>query len=169
MLDYHGIAGLSVLGTYSTHVQRLYVTDFTPEVDARDLTHDDCDTHGIEIIVTTKKQRDEAASLNAQTALSFYDRLNWIVAGDLNFTLATNDRPLWEMARRTGVPFLRGLRLLIILVERGRLELEAARQIGRQITTRNPYLPDYVLQDFLSELNGMTNAKPVTKARFEGK
>ena len=120
------------------------------------------------IPVTTKKQRDEAASLNEQTALSFYDALNWIVARDLNLTLATNDRPLWEMARRTGVPFLRGLRLLIILVERGRLELEAARRIGRQITTRNPYLPDYILQDFLSELDSITNAKLVTKDRFGG-
>lgn len=140
---------------YSAHVQRLCVTDFTPEIDARDLTIDDCETHGIEIVTTTTDQRVEAASLNAETTLSFYDALNWVVARDRALTLVTNDKPLWEKAHRTGLPFLRGLRLLIRLVDRGRLEKEPARKIGRQIVTKNAYLSDAILADFLNALEDL--------------
>lgn len=135
------------------------MTDFTPELDARDLTKSDCDTHGIEIVSTTNEQRAEAASVNAQTVLSVYDALNWIVARDMHLTLVTNDRPLWERAQRTGVPFLRGLRLLIILVERHKMEVEDARRIGQEIVVNNSYLPNRILQDFLSALDGVTTAR----------
>jgi len=159
-LDYHGTGNLSVLGMYSAYVQRLCVTDFTPEEDARELTREDCDTHGIEIIVTTNQQRAEAAFMNSQSVLSMYDALNWVVARDLGLTLITNDKPLWEKAHHTGVPFLRGLRLLVILVEQRRLGIEAARRIGRQIVTKNGYLPNQILQHFLSALNSaMTEAE----------
>lgn len=157
MLDYHGTANLAVLRSYGMHVGRVCVTDLTPTNDARDLTLQDCTNHEIEIITTTEEQRTEAASMEGQSGLSVYDVLNLIVARDHGLTIVTNDRPLWKKARSTGVPFLRGLRLLIELAKRGIMRVDVAMSIGRQIVKQNEYMTPRILAEFEHKLRNLNS------------
>lgn len=81
--------------------------------------------------------------------LSLHDRISFAMARARCATCVTNEKPLRKLCLDEGVAVIRGLRLLILLVQRGELSSHSAIQVAEAIHAANPqYIHGGVLAEF---------------------
>lgn len=138
-------ANETVLALIVQHVGRVIVpTPVLAEVDTLDELK--CAALGLEVVEPTLDQLREAAV--PHPALSFADKVCLIVARDAGATCLTNDGPLGAECEANGVPRMRGLRPLLVLVERGALPLAVAVGTVELISANNPYITPAIVEEF---------------------
>lgn len=134
----------AILKLISKHVGQLYVTSLVLE-EVNELNENDCDKLGITVIEPELKHLFQAEGKRG--ALSIEDHLNLILAKNNGWECVTNDRPLRIECEKEGVPIVWGIELICILVERGGLPLDHAKQIIKAIHLLNPsYIKEHVVQ-----------------------
>jgi predicted nucleic acid-binding protein len=92
--------------------------------------------HGVKILDPTMDQLVRAAAKRG--GLSFADHLCLLMAQDDGYTCVTNDRALRNACKAEGVEAVRGLKLVLDLVEAGGLSHTEAVEISRTIHRANP-------------------------------
>lgn len=103
--------------------------------------------HGVEILDPTTHQLVRASAKRGR--LSFQDHLCLLMAQEDGYTCVTNDRALRTACQAEGVEAVRGLRLVLNLVEAGGLTHTEAAEISRAIHRANPlHISEAVLAAF---------------------
>ncbi len=142
-------ANESVLALIVKHVAPVIVP--TPVLgEIRQLDERHCTALGLTVLEPSLEQLDEAADFHP--ALSFADMVCLIVARDGNYVCLTSDGPLGDECEARGVTRMRGLRPLILLVERGVLTPAAAVATVELIALRNAYITDAVVAEFVRQI-----------------
>jgi len=158
IIDYLKAGSLDLLPLFARHYGTLSVSSLTPEGEVFNLYPDDCDTLGLEIIEPSPHQ---IVQCNDITGISFPDAVNWILARDRELILITNDKPLWRAAKRGGVSYIRGLRILIQLVECRGLRKQRALAVAELISQMNPYFANgSVMENFRADLQSIKEGAP---------
>jgi hypothetical protein len=114
------------------------------------LTEADCVALGLTVVEPTLDQLEEAAK--ARGRLSEEDHLCLIVARDLGATCVTSDGALYKACVADGVEVWRGLRPIVLLVERGHLEFRSAFVTVRAIRATNDHITTAVVRGFVVEI-----------------
>lgn len=137
----------SVLPLISTRLGRLHVALPVLE-EAKGLDKRDCTVLGLTLVEPTPGQMAEAAA--GFGPLSFQDRICLILARANGWTCITNDTTLRRECQGAGVEVLWGLETLALLVDRGVLTVDRAKQIASRIHQANPY---YINQGVLKRFH----------------
>ena len=109
-----------------------------------------CRGFGLQLLEPNIDQMSEAAS--GEGALSFYDWLCLIVARDGRWTCVTNDAALLRTCQEQGVAAMRGLRVVLMLVESGVIDRRRAMTFIKVLQQVNPYIKPGVVTAFAREL-----------------
>lgn len=157
-IDYQK-SDLTVLGHVSSTLGRLVVlTEVLHEVGG--VTDSDCQQLGIDVI--TIEDMDLLSKAAEPTAgISFQDKLCILVCKKDGYVCVTNDQALRKQCKADGVPTIRGLRLMVDLVAKRAISIEAAMAIALRIQESNPgHIHDKVMSKFRQELSAVTETWP---------
>jgi predicted nucleic acid-binding protein len=122
--------------------------------EVEDLSREDCEALGIEVVTASEEQLTEAAASGRKGPLSFNDRLFVLMARDERWICVTNDRRLRSACEREQLEVRWSLRIMLDLVARGSLDADEAERIARAIAEENPFITKTVLADFCAKLKG---------------
>ncbi len=120
--------------------------------EVEDLSREDCEALGIQIVTATTEQLTEAASLGRKGPLSFNDRVLVLIARDQRLVCVTNDRALRTACRREKLEVRWSLRLMLDLVAMKVLAADDAERIARAIAEENRYITPAVVSEFCRKL-----------------
>jgi predicted nucleic acid-binding protein len=141
----------SILKSFSTHLGELHVV--TAVLDEVDDIHDSGDLTDMGVIIVRPELEDLLKAGSGLSQLSFPDRLCLLVAKREGFTCVTNDNILRKACKMERVDVIRGLKLLLMLFDRGKITLSEALEIAFKIQASNPmYITQKVINSFKSKL-----------------
>jgi predicted nucleic acid-binding protein len=120
--------------------------------EVEDLSREDCEALGIEVVTATDDQVTEAAAFGRKGPLSFNDRLFVLMARDARWICVTNDRSLRAACEREELEVRWSLRIMLDLVTMEVLEANEAERIARAIAEENPFITANVISDFCRKL-----------------
>ncbi|HME69731.1 MAG TPA: hypothetical protein VKM54_07665 [Myxococcota bacterium] len=112
------------------------------------LSEADCRELALEIVDLPTETLLEAGQ--GSGALSFEDRLCLLACKANGWTCISNDRVLIRSCDAEGIPFRRGLRLMVDLVAGGHITKQRALRVASAIHAANPY---HINEDVLSAFN----------------
>lgn len=139
IIDYCDSHNQDILEQFVSVCRRVIVSVLTPGGKAKSLSVEDCSRIGIKIMdLRRNNQIMDAIQLTDTSGLSFDDSVNLILARDTSSTLVTNDKTPCLRASRDQIPFIRGLRIMSLLVQTGRLGVDEALRTAKQIGKINP-------------------------------
>lgn len=142
-------ADRSVLTLVSRCVGDVHVaTPVLAEVDQLD--ESEAISLGIKLVEPSLEMTAEAAATRGR--LSFADRLCFLIAKERAWTCVSNDRRLRRTCEESAVSVLWGLELVGLLVDKGAMPPEGARDIGERICAANQFIGDAVLERFLARI-----------------
>lgn len=119
--------------------------------EVRSINKVDCSELGIVLVEPKLEQVMQAAS--GKGALSFQDNLCLILAKDNGWTCVTNDKLLRQRCEIENIPIFWGVELICVLVERGGLSPNQAREILLKIQKINPrYITDNIIRQALKKI-----------------
>lgn len=134
----------------SQHLGQLLVLEQVLET-VDNLTKGQCTSLGIEVFTPQTEILLEAGAKRG--GLSFEDRLGFVACRTHAWVMVTNDRALIRACTENGVPYRRGLRLVLDLVAGGHLGKRAAKQLVNAIHQVNPHhISAAVVRQFEEEL-----------------
>jgi rRNA-processing protein FCF1 len=142
----------SILLLFTEHIGPIYVAEpvLIEEIDGFDRT--DCQRLDISVASLNLDQLIEAARW--QGPMSRYDACSLILARDNEWTVITSDNGLINRLKRGNVPYIRGLRPMLMLVSAGCLSHERAIQTAENMQAINPnYLTSKIVNKFKIEIN----------------
>ena len=120
--------------------------------EVRQLTRDDCDRLGVTLLDPTLEELSVASS--GRGSLSFEDELCLLLAKTGGFTCVTNDKTLRRACEAAGVPVRWGLELMVELVSKRELTVEAAITTARAIRASNPvHITAAILERFEARIH----------------
>ena len=145
LIDY-ALSDSSILALAVRHLGSVFVPLPVLE-EVRQLTRDDCDRLGITLLDPTLEELSAASSRRG--SLSFEDELCLLLARTGGFTCVTNDKTLRRACEQAGVPVRWGLELMVELVSKRELTVEAAITTARAIRSSNPvHITEVILERF---------------------
>ncbi len=106
---------------------------------------------GLKIIEPDFKQLTE--SMERGGALSYQDRICFILARDKEYSCATNDKTLKRHCENNNIKTIWGLEIMILLVEKGHLTKKIAITTAKDINKRNRLITAEVLNSFIEKIN----------------
>ncbi len=141
-------ADSSILSLASRHLGTLLVPRPVVVDEIADL--DETSAGILNLGVDTPTDEEFVVSHNLpEGRLSLYDRICFAMAKVRCAVCVTNEKPLRRLCLNEGVAVIRGLRLLILLVERGELPKQDAIQVAESIHAANSlYIHQGVLAEF---------------------
>ena len=151
LIDYQKIDD-SILQLFTQNIGPIYIAEpvFTDELNGFEMA--DCKRLGISVVPLNFNQFIEAAGW--QGSISKYDACSLILARENDWTVITSDRPLIIRLRSEHIPFIWGLRPMILLVSAGCLSHERAIQTAKNMQAINPkYLTSEIINKFKIEIN----------------
>ena len=149
LIDYRN-TDLAILALVNDRVGPLAVVESVFQ-EVRRVSATDLEQLGIEIIETSEAQKDRAAAIDF--AVSFNDRLAFVVCLDEGRICVTNDKDLQRLCEARGVQTRFGLRLLLDLVAVGAIDHTRAASVARKIqATNSRFINERVVERFLEEL-----------------
>ena len=152
LIDYQGV-DLEILTLVDQHLGPVLVPTLLVEEEVIGLEISDCARVGIECVEPPIAHVAFAAAPHPK--LSFYDLLCFALARDRGARCVTNDASLGQHCLDNEVETLRGLRLMLDLVELRQLPRSRATGVATEICQSNPYLGRKVLDAFLVELEDL--------------
>jgi rRNA-processing protein FCF1 len=142
----------SILHLFTQNIGAIYLAEPVFADELKELSMADCQRLGILVSSLNLNQLIEAAGW--QGSISKYDACSLILARENNWTVITSDKPLISRLRNEHIPFIWGLRPMIMLVSAGCLAHGRAIQTAENIRTINPsYLTSEIINKFKIEIN----------------
>lgn len=120
--------------------------------EVQDLSRDDCDALGIQVVTATTEQLTEAASLGRKGPLSFNDHVLVLMARDGRWICVTNDKALRVACAREKLEVRWSLGLMLDLVAMRVLDRGEAERIARAIAEENRFITADVVSDFCKKM-----------------
>jgi hypothetical protein len=117
-----------------------------------ELSRDDCEGLGIQVVTATEQQLTEAAAPGRKGPLSFNDRVFVLMARDERWVCVTNDKSLRAACVREALEVRWSLRLMLDLVALKALDRGEAERIAKAIAEENPFITADVVADFCKKL-----------------
>jgi hypothetical protein len=148
LLDYANTSR-DLLSKVSDRVGKLHVTP-TIFQEVRQVRPEDARSLGLSVVEPTLEMLGEAATGNSR--LSFADRLAVVVSRAHGFTCVSNDRQVAIECQQQGVPAIRGLELLVRLVDANGITRTQAKLLGTKMCASNRWLGPKVLKLFFARL-----------------
>ena len=161
LIDYHK-SKLAVLTLASKHIGKVNIPrEVLKEVGIKAILSDrDCERHGLKIIDSPPLEQLQRVSLEGGS-LSPADVLCLFVAKKNCCICVTNDKALRKACEREKVATMRGLRLMITLVEKKQLPADDAISIAKKIGEHNPSIR-VRLNKFISAVKACHGSVPST-------
>ncbi len=155
LIDYIKVEQTKVLRLVTDHLFPIKLPRLIlDEVD--DLTEDQAEALGMEIIEATFDQLREAAVRGGN--LSKADKLCFAIARDNGWGIWTSDKPLHTQCETNGIPTYWGLQLMLDLCSAGKLDPKLALQTAQKISEVNERISEGITTRFLQELKGIHRA-----------
>jgi hypothetical protein len=150
LIDYIKVEQTRVLRLVTDH---LFPIKLPREIlkEVKDLTEDQAEALGMEIIEPSIEQIKEAAVRGG--SLSKEDKLCFAIARDNNWGIWTSDKPLHTKCTTEGIPTYWGLELMLDLCKAGKLAPDTALKIAQKISEVNERISDDVLTKFQKRLS----------------
>ncbi len=142
----------SILELTVKHLGDVFVPEALLEHEVPDLTREECEALGIQVVAATDEQVTEAAAFGRKGPLSFYDHLFVLMARDERWICVTNDKSLRAACKREKLEVRWSLRLMLDLVAAKALDPDEAERIARAIAEGNPFITAKVIADFCERL-----------------
>jgi rRNA-processing protein FCF1 len=114
------------------------------------LTQDQAEALGMEIIEETYKQLMEASVRGGP--LSREDKLCYAIARDNNWAIWTSDKPLHKKCKTEDIPVYWGLQLMLELCQIGKLDPEYALEAAKEIKQVNERITKDIVRKFITKL-----------------
>ena len=127
----------SILRIASRHLGQIFVAGPVLE-EVGQLDEAECEALGLQVVEMTLEQLSAAAVAGLSGQLSFPDHCCLLLARESAFTCVTNDGRLRRACTEAQVPVLWGLELMVGLVSKNELTVEAAIATAREIAASNP-------------------------------
>jgi rRNA-processing protein FCF1 len=147
LIDYaqtdRGILALAAQHIGSIHVPRVILDE------VEQLSEADC--HSLGLTLVDEPLEILATAAETRGALSFEDHVCLLLAKQNRWTCVTNDKRLHAECEKEGVSTYWGLRLLIELVRKGKIDMETADATARAIHETNPR---HITPEILDQLRG---------------
>ena len=115
----------------------------------------DAEAVGLGIEIVDPEPAELMAAAKRRGGLSRQDRLCLAMAKSRGGIVVTNDKALLGVCQQEDVRAIRGLRLMITLVEQGQLSKRRAQDAARHIARVNPQFARKVIEDFESILDSL--------------
>lgn len=149
LIDYCN-SDTGILKLVSEHLGRICVPTPTLE-EVRQLTPARCQELGLTLFEPEAEDLFKAA--NRYGVLSFQDHLCLILAKKHKWICVTNERLLHRRCEEAGIAVLRGLRLMVLLVEKDVLLAPEALAVAEQIRESNPrFITPEIVERFKKEI-----------------
>jgi len=145
LIDYNN-SDINILALVSRHVGHIHVPSvILDEVDG--LSEEDC--VGLGFTVVDEPIEVLLAAGESRGALSFEDHVCLLLASNNEWTCVSNDKPLHRACSEENVPEMWGLRLMLDLVEAGRLSRDSALDVAIIIQASNPrHITQTIIDEF---------------------
>jgi len=149
LIDYCN-SDIGILGLVSEHLGRIYVP--TPTLaEVRQITPARCRELGLTLF--EPEVDDLLRAAGRYGPLSFQDHLCLILAKKHKWICVTNEKLLHRRCEEAGIPVLRGLRLMVSLVEKDVLLAREALAVAEQIRESNPrFITSEIVERFKEEI-----------------
>lgn len=142
----------NILKLATQHCFEIYVpTPIFAEV--KQMTLKDMDDLGLQLIEPGLEQLFEAIEISQRIGPSENDCICLIIARDMNWYCATNEKALYNKCSSEGIQAIRGLKIMIELVEKQILTKENSIKTAVKIKDSNPRITDKVIEQFIKLLN----------------
>lgn len=151
LIDYARIAP-AVLELVVKHLGDVFVPQALLEYEVSDISREQCEALGIQVVAATNDQVSEAAAPGRRGPLSFYDRLYVLMGRDERWVCVTNDKSLRAACKREKLEVRWSLRLMLDLVTAGALDAGEAERIARAMAEENSFITAEVIVDFCKKL-----------------
>jgi hypothetical protein len=135
---YRKTRSMKMLVLFGKSVGECCIGSLTPGVDAKQLMVHECEAARFRIIEPEIEQLIEAERWPPPRLCGRYDRLNVIIARDLNSFLITNDKHQRAMALDAGVRCMWGLEVMAKLVDLRKLKATDANKVAEEIRKNDP-------------------------------
>ena len=149
----------SILSMASRRLGQIFVASpVLEEVDQLDAA--ECEMLGLQVVEMTLQQLSAAAVAGLSGQLSFPDHCCLLLAREGAFTCVTNDGRLRRACTEAHVPVLWGLELMVGLVAKNELTVDAAISTAREIRLSNPrHITEEILEKFAVRLRAAARGK----------
>lgn len=121
-------------------------------IKVNEFTKEDCEELGIEILYPDSM---ELSLITPSGSLAPDDQECAVIAAGRGMKVCTNDKALRVECERKKVGLLWGLELLLILVEKKKLNKGKALRIAESIKDSNPYITEAILTNFRSKIRDL--------------
>lgn len=149
LIDYIKVEQTKILRLVTDHLFPIKLPRIIlDEVD--DLTQDQAEALGMEIIEATFSQLQEAAVRGG--GLSKADKLCFAIARDNGWGIWTSDKPLHTKCTTEGLPVYWGLEIMLNLCRKGKLAPDIALKTAQKISEVNERITPAVLAKFEKRL-----------------
>lgn len=153
LIDYIQVEQTKVLRLVSDHLFPIKLPrPILNEVD--DLTEDQAEALGMELIEATFSQLQEAAARGG--GLSKADKLCFAIARDNGWGIWTSDKPLHTKCTDAGIPSYWGLEIMLDLCAAGKLDPTIAIETAQKISDVNERITPTVLEKFKNRIKQQT-------------
>jgi len=123
-------------------------------IEVKDLSDEDAETLGINIIEPSLAQTYEVAEMFGG-GLSAEDNMCFIMARDEKAVCATNEKPLRKKCAAHDIEILWGLELMLQLCRMGKLRVDVAEKTAEQIVATNRRITEKILKEFVAKLKSI--------------
>ena len=149
LIDFQN-SDFTILSEVSKYIGDIYTTSrVVKEVDGLDLEL--CQQVGLEVIIPERRIVKLADRKIGQ--LSKSDRISLLTAVDLGLNLVTNDSDFRKACKKRSVRTIRGLRLLLNLVEKSDYPIKNIKEIVEMIQESNYiHISSEIVDEFYKEL-----------------
>ena len=152
LIDY-AKANKKIIGLIAKDLYEIWVP-LPVWAEVKDLSKDDAETLGINIIEPSLAQTYEAAEMFGG-GLSSEDNMCFIMARDEKAICATNEKPLRKKCIANGIETIWGLHLMLELCKIGKLKADVAEKAAEQIAKVNSRMTEKVLKEFIAKLKSI--------------
>lgn len=155
IFDFQKVESLRVVELFGRHCGQVFASSKAtgPGGEYRSLDEQECLTLGLVIVEPEFAQYEEASILRRASGISFYDATYLVQSRDAGFQLITNDRKLQRAADDHAVSWIRGLRMMTMLVQRQKIPPREAFRIAHAIKEcSDGYVTAEILADFCKDI-----------------
>ena len=139
----------TILRLFSCEIEKLGIPAGVL-IKVRGFTKEDCEGLGIELLFPDSM---ELSLITPSGSLASDDQECAILAKHRGMKVCTNDKPLRNKCDEIDVDVFWGLELLLILVEKKKLNKGKAVKVAENIKETNPYITQEILTNFRNKLD----------------
>ncbi len=141
----------TILRLFSREIEKLGITAGVL-IKVNEFTKENCEDLGIEVLYLAPR---ELSLITTSGSLASDDQECAVIAAGRGMRVCTNDKALRVECEGRKIGLLWGLELLLILVEKKKLNKGKALRVAESIKDSNPYITEEILISFRSKIRDL--------------